>query len=102
MSTPRSNMGFGFDLVTRVDSVEENPNNWVVRVELARGAMMSRMILEMRARARAMIAVGLVQVAGERSRDVAEAIRNIDPDRIQRATEVVSSTDQIVTVRVNK
>lgn len=97
-------MGFGFDLVTDVRSIERKPDGTYVEIELAKGAMVSRQVQVMRARARALIASGVVDVVGSTSRDIGKAIMNMDAGRIQRATEVVDGERRgdTVTVKVNE
>lgn len=97
-------MGFGFDLITRVEDIEEQPDGWIVEIRVAEGALMPRKVQVSRARARAMVAVGLVEVTGERSRDIANAIKDLDFDEINRATTVIDGTaaGPVVTIKVNK
>lgn len=101
-------MGFGFDLVTKVRSVEQEEDQYMVEIELARGAMVARPIMLMRARARAMVAVGVIEVAGNTSRDIARAIRQMDLDTIRRATEILNREEvlreeaDIAVISVNK
>ena len=95
-------MGFGFNLVTTVDSIDEKEDHYLVDVALAQGAMVNRQVMLVRARARAMIATGVVENVGNRSRDIAEAIENLELGKIKRSTEVVNDQGRIVTIKVNK
>lgn len=65
---------------------------------------MRRRVKVIRARARAMIATGIVEDVGNRSRDIAQAIRELDFDEIDRSTEIVSGEQSagVVTVKVYK
>ncbi len=65
---------------------------------------MRRRVKVIRARARAMIATGIVEDVGNRSRDIAQAIRELDFDEINRSTEIVSGEHStgVVTVKVYK
>jgi len=95
-------MGFGFNLVTTVDSIDEKEDHYIVDVALAQGAMVNRQVMLVRARARAMIATGVVENVGNQSRDIAEAIENLELGKIKRSTEVVNDQGRIVTIKVNK
>lgn len=97
-------MGFGFDLVTKVESVQEMGDEYIVKIEISEGLMAARSITVIRARARAMIATGVIENVGNRTRDIAEAIRTVEFDEISRATEVVDGEYEgdVVTVKVNK
>jgi len=97
-------MGFGFDLVTKVESVEERGDEYIVEIEITEGLMLARSVTVIRARARAMIATGVIENVGNRSRDIAEAITSVKFDEISRATEVIDGEyeGEVVTVKVNK
>lgn len=97
-------MGFGFDLVTTVHNIDEKNTHYIVDVELFKSAMMMRRLQLTRARARAMIATGIIENVGNRTRDIAQAIRELDFDEIDRSTEVVSGKESsdIVTIKVYK
>jgi len=97
-------MGFGFDLVTKVESVQEMGDEYIVEIEISEGLMAARSITVIRARARAMIATGVIENVGNRSRDIADAITSVEFDEISRATEVVDGEYEgdLVTVKVNK
>lgn len=96
-------MGFGFDLVTSVQNIEDKSGHYIVDVVMGKGPMMRR-IKVTRARARAMIATGVVENVGNRTRDIAQAIRELDFDEINRSTEIVSGeqSGDVVTVKVYK
>lgn len=90
-------------LVTTVEGVSKKPDHYQVDIGIdADQAMMPRQVQLMRARARAMIAVGLVNVAGEMPFDIDKAIMNLDFGEVQRATEIVDEDRYMVTVRVNR
>lgn len=82
-------MGFGFDVITRVESIERRHDGHEVKVAVSKNAMMPLVVQKLRARGRAMVAVGLVDVGSEIPRDIADAITDLDTSKIQRSTEIV-------------
>lgn len=78
------------DLVTTVESIERRPDGHRVEIGVYHDVMLPESIQEIRARARAMIAVGLVDVGEGMGRDIARAIKNMSFSEIDRATTVVS------------
>lgn len=104
LAEDRITMGFGFDLVTKVNDVDEREDSYIVEIELAEGALMNRRVQIIRARGRAMIATGLVENVGNTSREIGRAIKELDFDEINRVTELVDGEHQgrTVTVKVDK
>ena len=97
-------MGFGFNLVTSVESIERRPDAYIVEIRLAEGALMSKGIQETRARARSLIATGVIENVGNTARDIGKAIRNTDFDQIERRTEIIDKSERgkVVLVRVDR
>jgi hypothetical protein len=88
-------------LPTAVENVEEFDDYTVVAVRLKEGALIPMPALKMRARARAMVEAGIVDVAKGRVQELKEAIQNIDVDRIRKTTEVQRYDGRVMYVRVN-
>lgn len=98
-------MGFGFDLVTRPVRLEEKSDHYRVTIETNQSATLSRMVVQMRARARAILATGVIEAAGNTSRDIGRSIMEMDASEIQRLTEVIVPLEEKggnVVVKVNK
>lgn len=97
-------MGFGFDLVTKVENIDDNGDHYIADIRIDQRANFTRRIKVLRARARAMITTGIIENVGNRSRDIARAIRELDFDEINRSTEIVSGehSGDVVTVKVYK
>jgi len=96
-------MASPLDIITTVQSIERRPDGTFVNVGISQGAVIPRRAQVLRARSRAMIAVGVVEVAGESASDIARAIINMEFGEIQRATEVVDKDFQnrVIRVKVN-
>lgn len=88
------------DLVTTVESVSGRPDGTVVTIGLPDAGLMPDQVQVVRARGRAMIEAGVVNVAGQSSRQVAGAIRNLSFSQIQRTTEVLSKSEDEVEILV--
>lgn len=94
-------MGFGFDAVTKVQSVERRPDGTLVELELWPGGPMPMQVKKVRARARAIIVVGAMDVAATTPREILNAIQNMSFGDIDRLTEVTSASGNMITVLVN-
>lgn len=97
-------MKYAATLITSVKSIEENEDEYIVEVEVQEGLMMARSVTVIRARARAMIAAGVVEGIGNKTEEIANAVRELDFWKISRFTEVISGRDkgEIITVEVKK
>lgn len=95
------------DLITTIESVERRPDGThIVGVGLEEQTILPKSVQKFRARGRAMIATGLVELAGARVSDVAQAIKELEIGKIKRNTEVLGSTVndegmEVIRVRVN-
>lgn len=88
-------------LVTTIQSVERRPDGThLVEVLLDDDALIPRKVQVIRARGRAMVSVGVIDVATDLPADVARAIRELSLDRIKRRTEIIDDSGNIVTIRV--
>lgn len=89
------------DLTQDVKGVSRNPDGTSdVTIDLADDALMPHDVQLLRARAKAMGAVGLIDVASRAGKDVTDALANLSLGDVERATEVVEDRNGEVVIRV--
>lgn len=85
----------------RLESAERKPDGtFVAKFKLKDSAMVPELTQIARARGRAMVEAGVVDVSSKLARDIADAVTQLKFSEIDRRTEVINRTEDTVTVRV--
>lgn len=94
---PRTEMA----LMSVVKNVEESDDYTTVHLRRKEGAMAPVPVQKMNARARALVAAGVVDVGRGGWKQIERAIRNLDPEEIRGPTEVQREDGREMWIRVN-